>query len=78
MDPIEWALCQSRLYRCQHRFKKCLFSAVSRCWISPASAEKKRGTVIFHRSINEDRPVFFSWNAARVPVCSLSCDMSFR
>ena len=29
MDPIEWALCQSRLYRCQHRFKKCRFSAVA-------------------------------------------------
>jgi len=61
-----------------HRFKKCRFSAVSRCCISPASAEKQRVNVVFHRSINEDRPVFFSWNAVRVPVCSLSCDKSFR
>ena len=61
-----------------HRFKKCRFSAVRRCCFSPASAEKQRGTVFFHRSITEDRPVFFSWNAARVPACSLSCDMSFR
>lgn len=73
-------------YECQHRFKnvvfhrfkKCRFSAVRRCCFSPASAEKQRGTVFFHRSITEDRPVFFSWNAARVPACSLSCDMSFR
>ena len=25
MNPIEWALCQSRFYRCQHRFKNVVF-----------------------------------------------------
>lgn len=32
---------------CQHRFKKCRFSAVSRCWILPASVEKQRGYFSF-------------------------------
>ena len=67
MDPIEWALCQSRFYRCQHRFKNVVFHRLkkmsffsgNRCLISPASAEKQRGTIFFHRSINENRPVFF-------------------
>ena len=54
------------------------FFSGSQCCISPALAEKQRCYVVFHRSITEDRPVFFSWNAARVPACSLSCDMSFR
>ena len=55
-----------------------LFFSGRRCCISTALAEKQRCYVFFHRSIKEDRPVFFSWNAARVPVYSLSCDMSFR
>ena len=65
MDPIEWALCQSRFYRCQHRFKNVVFHRFKKCRFSAVT------DVGFHRPQlkNNGALSFFTGLSMRIVRC---------
>ena len=65
MNPIEWALCQSRFYRCQHRFKNVVFHRFKKCRFSAVT------DVGFHRPQlkNNGALSFFTGLSMRIVRC---------